>query len=329
MCSFPRPLLLRWKTNSGHSMISPRNMCIQRQQVNTLLSSCAFVAHIECREPCPRVVTGTSGRVSSQCRSRGRLRVLAPGRILSGCYCLARTSRSSRGYSSVFVAKRTSSAMGTKERYRKILPLLCRPTRDRRHPLSARWRNSRQALERLRPRQADLLTAPSHQIQPRVRKRRGRRGLGRWDLAHVPRAQGVSLQILGGAEANPEVVRGRRAAKGAGAPREGASLLMSIGSGRVQVQDAVAVAPPSRRTADLLHRLRSRDRCDAALPPTGQATQPGQLAQLDRDASVERWVPSTCGFCSIGCGLGIASKQPTQKVAAVRLEKTSVAGNDA
>jgi ferredoxin-nitrate reductase len=30
------------------------------------------------------------------------------------------------------------------------------------------------------------------------------------------------------------------------------------------------------------------------------------FSQLDDGAAVERWVPSTCGLCSIGCGIEIA-----------------------
>lgn len=33
--------------------------------------------------------------------------------------------------------------------------------------------------------------------------------------------------------------------------------------------------------------------------------KPRQFAQTDRGASVEEWVPSVCGFCSIGCGVDI------------------------
>ena len=34
--------------------------------------------------------------------------------------------------------------------------------------------------------------------------------------------------------------------------------------------------------------------------------QPRQFSQLDDGAAVDRWVPSTCGLCSVGCGLEIA-----------------------
>jgi ferredoxin-nitrate reductase len=29
------------------------------------------------------------------------------------------------------------------------------------------------------------------------------------------------------------------------------------------------------------------------------------FSQIDRNASAERWIPSTCGLCSIGCGVDV------------------------
>ena len=33
---------------------------------------------------------------------------------------------------------------------------------------------------------------------------------------------------------------------------------------------------------------------------------PSPFSQVDDGAAVDRWVPSTCGVCSIGCGIEIA-----------------------
>jgi len=38
--------------------------------------------------------------------------------------------------------------------------------------------------------------------------------------------------------------------------------------------------------------------------------RPTPFSQVDNGASIDRWVPSTCGLCSIGCGLEIAVAGP-------------------
>ena len=35
--------------------------------------------------------------------------------------------------------------------------------------------------------------------------------------------------------------------------------------------------------------------------------QPRQFTQVEQGASVERWTRSTCGICSLGCGLEIGT----------------------
>ena len=35
--------------------------------------------------------------------------------------------------------------------------------------------------------------------------------------------------------------------------------------------------------------------------------EPRQFTQLEEGASPERWVPSPCGICSLGCGLEVAA----------------------
>ena len=39
----------------------------------------------------------------------------------------------------------------------------------------------------------------------------------------------------------------------------------------------------------------------------GAAMEPRQFTQVEEGARVDRWVPSTCGICSLGCGLEVAA----------------------